>query len=215
MSGKPIRVRLYGRLAKEFGDEFEFYVDTPAAAIRMLEANFQGRFYKHLKRGYYHLVKGPEFDTGVGLTEDHIGLQGFAGETVHLMPVMQGAGSNKGLFAVIIGVVLIGAAIILSGGTLAAPLAGLITASGGLTLYGTAAVIGVSLALGGISALLAPTPDTKSFADREEDKAKPGRLFNGPVNTVQPGNCVPLVYGRCRVGSAVVSAGITVKDKST
>jgi predicted phage tail protein len=213
MSGKPLRVRLYGRLAKEFGDEFEFYVDTPAAAIRMLEANFHGRFYKHLKRGYYHLVKGSEFDTGVGLTEDHVGLQGFAGETLHLMPVMQGGGSNKGIFAIIIGVVLIGAAILISGGSLAAPLFALGAMEFG-SLAAITASVGFALALGGVASLLAPTPDTKSFGDREEDKAKPGRLFNGPVNTVQPGNCVPLIYGRCRVGSAVVSAGITVKDKS-
>ena len=37
--------------------------------------------------------------------------------------------------------------------------------------------------------------------------------FDGAVNTVTQGAPVPLVFGRCKVGSMVINAAIEMKDK--
>lgn len=66
-----------------------------------------------------------------------------------------------------------------------------------------AGVIQVGL-LFGISLLLAPKPpDT----DQKKDD---NYLFSGPENTTSQGAPVPLIYGRCFVGSVVGSAGVDV-----
>lgn len=41
---------------------------------------------------------------------------------------------------------------------------------------------------------------------------QPSYVFNGAVNTESQGHPVPLCYGRMRVGSAVISAGIEADD---
>lgn len=69
--------------------------------------------------------------------------------------------------------------------------------------------MGMSLALGGVAQLLAPKVKAES---KEAVENKPSYIFNGAVNTVAQGNPVPILYGRMRVGSQVVSAGITSND---
>lgn len=56
----------------------------------------------------------------------------------------------------------------------------------------------------GLSLLFAPKPpDT----DQSKDE---NYLFTGPENTTEQGGAVPLIYGRCFVGSVVISAGTEV-----
>ncbi len=63
-----------------------------------------------------------------------------------------------------------------------------------------------SLAVG-YAALPALIPD---IPDTDHLETGSGRtLFSGPVNSVAQGGAVPLIYGRTRVGSTVVSGGIT------
>jgi predicted phage tail protein len=88
----------------------------------------------------------------------------------------------------ITGIILAGLAAINISGTIATVLAG---------------VIQVGL-LFGISLLLAPKPpDT----DQKKDE---NYMFSGPENTTTQGSPVPLIYGRCFVGSVVGSAGVDV-----
>lgn len=51
-----------------------------------------------------------------------------------------------------------------------------------------------------------------SYADREKPEERPSFLFDGPTNTSTQGLPVPLVYGRMRAGSMVVSSGIAAED---
>jgi predicted phage tail protein len=53
--------------------------------------------------------------------------------------------------------------------------------------------------------MLAKNPQTKP-----NDTAS--YLFNGPVNTTEQGNPVPVLYGRLIVGSQVVSASVCAYD---
>jgi len=60
----------------------------------------------------------------------------------------------------------------------------------------------------GIAQLLAPVPKM------QEQKRDENRYFNGPANVALQGAAVPVGYGRCVVGSVLVSAGITVIDEN-
>lgn len=77
-------------------------------------------------------------------------------------------------------------------------------------------IIGGSLAHsfdGAAGAPGAQTPTVKSYTSRNPPDQRTSYLFDGAVNTVAQGGPVPIIYGRMRVGSVVVSAGInSVRD---
>jgi len=86
------------------------------------------------------------------------------------------------------------------------------TAIGTTTLraIGTQLLIGVvvSALIWGIQQLFA-----QPVEEDEGDKRDESYFFSGSVNTTAQGAAVPVVYGRCFVGSVVVSAGISVGDQ--
>ena len=53
---------------------------------------------------------------------------------------------------------------------------------------------------------------TSKSDQASEDKRDPSYIFNGPVNTMAQGHPVPIGYGEMIVGSAVISAGISVDE---
>lgn len=95
------------------------------------------------------------------------------------------------------------------GGAFAAPLLGV--AIGGTTLgaIGTQILIGVvvSALVWGVSQLFAKPAET------EEAEMADSYIFSGAENTTSQGSAVPVIYGRCYVGSVVVSAGLSVGDQ--
>jgi len=79
--------------------------------------------------------------------------------------------------------------------------------------YGSIAMSGLIMALGGVSQMLASTPQqTSSYSNRESADDRPSFLFNGARNTVEQGNPVAVLYGKMRVGGTIVSAGIEVEQ---
>lgn len=97
------------------------------------------------------------------------------------------------------GQAFIGAALI---GAIIPTLAGTLTA----TILGSLLVTGLLL---GVSLLLTPKP--KKNTARDKDKIESNQ-FSGPDNLVGQGAAVPVVYGRCFVGSVVISVGIETGD---
>lgn len=185
---------LYGDLRKKFGKEFRLNVATPGAAIKAMCALVKG-FEKYLvdnnEPGFY-VKSGKEY-----LDKDT--LHNPTGkDIIRISPYIVG---SKKAFKAILGVALIVAAISL--GPEFTAFGGFITSSGMLSF-------GVSLVLGGISEMLFTPPKPPEAAAREE--TKPSYSFDGPVNTVQQGNAVPLCYGQILAGSQVVSAVIIAKD---
>ncbi|NBT52728.1 MAG: tail assembly protein, partial [Marivivens sp.] len=105
-------------------------------------------------------------------------------------------------------------------------------AGGFLTAGVSSAVgyIGTSLILGGTAQLLSPTISdspgsfgtTSPSRARARDSFTPENneiadnrasyIFNGAENLTAQGNPVPILYGRMRVGSVVISAGLSVED---
>jgi len=222
------KVILRGELGKKFGRVHNFDLNTPAEAIRALSANFEG-FQRELceagERGIGYMVQiGRDAMQSLEEIDNPTGSM----EAISITPVLQGAGGG-GVGQIFAGIGLIAAAIVLG------PIGlGVLGATGAIA--GTAGVataigyVGAALILGGTSQLLSPsisdspgtfgatsptrarardsfTPENNEIADN-----RASYIFNGAVNLTAQGNPVPILYGRMRVGSVVVSAGLSVED---
>ena len=188
------KVKLYGELAKKFGREFMLEVESVAEAVRALSANFPG-FEKELMtahlRGVEYVVRADERD----VTEMELNNSLAPQETIRIVPIAVGR-KNGGVFQTIIGAILIVVGVVLN--------------SYGQT-WGTYLIqAGIALVAGGIIQMLIPVPKTDDPSERPENK--PSTYFDGAVNTLAQGHPVPLGYGKLMVGSAVISAGLTVEE---
>lgn len=177
-------VRLYGHLGKKFGKTFQLAVSTPAEALRALSINLAG-FKDYLR-------KHSEPGFHVFLDKQDIGREELgivtASNIIKIIPVTLGSG---GLFKTVVGIALM----------IYAPA----TSSAWFSM-------GASLVLSGISEILFAPPRNKGGAQVEKPENTPSYVFNGPINTTGQGNAVSLCYGRVRVGSQVISAGLTSRE---
>jgi predicted phage tail protein len=219
------KVILRGELGKKFGRVHNFDLNTPAEAIRALSANFEG-FQRELceagERGIGYMV---QIGRDAMQSLDEIDNPTGSMEAISITPVLQGAGGG-GVGQIFAGIGLIAAAIVLG------PIGlGVLGATGATAGVATAiGYVGAALILGGTSQLLSPTisdsPGTfgatsptrararDSFTPENNEIAdnRASYIFNGAVNLTAQGNPVPILYGRMRVGSVVVSAGLSVED---
>ncbi len=78
---------------------------------------------------------------------------------------------------------------------------------------GTAIIVG-SVVAGLVLGAVIGAPRIADYGTRGEPEQKTSHLFDRPINVTEQGGPVPLVYGRFRVGSTIVSAGIGVEDMS-
>lgn len=179
-------VLLYGSLRKRFGKRHRFAVKTTSEAIRALCANFRG-FEGAVAQGKFHLVVGQE-EKGYQDLHDPVGER----ETIRLVPAISGGKSP--FVQILVGAVLVAAAIAVPGLGAAALSIGL---------------MGGAMILGGVSQLLTTPPKQEEYKQSDNNSSF---LFNGPTNSDIQGASVPLVYGRMIVGSKVISAGIETHD---
>jgi predicted phage tail protein len=228
------KVVLRGELGKQFGRVHHFDLNTPAEAIRALCANFEG-FQQALvtaaERGVGYIVQ-----VGKAAIEELDEVHNPTGqnEEISITPVLAGAGGGGGIGQIIAGVALIAASFLLPGAGLFGagfgvfgPLAPATIAT--LTTVGTVtSAIGAALILSGTAQLLSPQPAdlpgltggyggggrNNSFNPVNNDPAdnRSSYIYNGAVNLTAQGNPVPICYGRMRVGSVVVSAGVSTTD---
>ena len=186
-------IRLYGKLGYRFGRVHRMDVASPAEAVRALCSQLRGfkQFLLDTKGGY-----------GVFVGKRNIGeneLRDPSGdEDIRIAPFAVGAKSEW--VQIIVGVVLVVVGYILSFTPFAALSAPLVN-------------LGMAMIIGGVVQMLIPQPKTAGPNDKGENQAS--TQFSGPVNTQAQGNIVPVMYGGPMiVGSAVVSAGIEVKDNA-
>lgn len=185
---------LLGELGKKFGRRHRLDVGSAAEAVRALCANFK-EFRQFVASSAERNVAYRVVNVRQDLSEDE--LHHPVGHTIVFAPVVMGANFLKKAGMIILGAVLIAASFFIP------PIALVGTA----TLASVTFSIGVSLVLGGVAQLLAPTP--KAPGDEENTASY---VFSGPVNVSAQGATIPVGYGRLIVGSAVVSAGISVED---
>ena len=221
------KVTLYGELGERFGKDWELDVQTPAEAIRAIKVNKPDLYdYLSVENRHYHVIIGDsEYIDENSLTYP------IGDKEVKIIPAVQGA--KKGFMKVILGVLLVTAAVLTVGASLGAAtfaealsvgstalmgggtatLASGVQVSVGAGLAGALptalAKLGVGIALLGVSEMLAPKP--KKEVDTNPNQGI-NYSYNGPINTVQQGLPLPLCYGRLVVGGAVISAGIQSKD---
>lgn len=194
-------IRLGSTLGKRYGRSHRVSLSTktPAEAMRWLLANFPAA-HEYFAKAH---LRGIEFAVfrGRGKHRENIGKDQLvepAGDCIHIMPVH--AGAKNGVLQTILGVVLIvvGAFVSASSWGLAAPVGGALVS------------MGIGMVAGGIVQMLSSQPKLQKNADSADNQSS--YVFNGPTNTTAQGNCVPVIYGRVRAGSAVISAGMDAED---
>jgi len=223
------RVVLRGELGKQFGRIHKFDLNTPAEAIRALCANFEG-FQQALvtagERGVGYIVQ-----VGKAAIEELDEVHNPTGqdEEISITPVLVGAGGGGGIGTILAGVALVAVSFLFPGAGLFGTfgLGGAAAGTGIGTAIGVAAsAIGAGLILYGTGQLLSPqpadlpglssnTPNRRSSFDPANNDPADNRasyIYNGAVNLTAQGNPVPICYGRMRVGSVVVSAGVSTTD---
>lgn len=185
------KIELLGPLGKRFGKHWTLDVESPREAIDMIDANCPGMksWMKQNAAKYanYRVVITDMDGKKRTLDEEAYVTAGIA-RKITFLPLVRGASS--GPVRIVIGVVLI--------------VAGIMTSNPALI------GMGIGMALGGIIQMLSPQPKT---GDGKERSDKTSYYFNGPVNTNNQGVPVPLIYGRCLVGSQAISASISIDQE--
>lgn len=179
-------IRLYGKLGAKFGRVHQLAVANAAEAVRALCVLLPG-FESHLAHapGGYTVFYGKE-----NISPDQL-KHPSGSDDIRIAPVPAGAKSG-GIFAVVIGAVLI--------------------VAGAMTANPAIIAAGVGMAMGGAMMMLSPQPPGSASADSSANN--PSYAFNGAVNTEAQGNPVPLLYGEMIVGSAVISGGVYAEDRA-
>jgi len=184
---------LKGQMGKLFGEEHRLNVKTIQEAMHAIDV-MKGGLRRYIMECMdlgikFTVQRGSEvkamakenLDDFIG--EDEIG--NFLGdEDIIITPVPAGAFLKK-LFKVIVGALLIYAAV-MTGGALGYVLG----------------AMGAMLALQGIIEMIMPDADGN-------DQPEKSSLFNGPVNTTKVGVPVPMAYGRVEAGGVVTNFGFT------
>ena len=198
------RIRLYGELAKFIGQrEFTAVASNAAEAVRFLLANFPG-LDQHMM-GYDYRVLIGSYNINQQELNHPVGQN-----TIRIIPVV--AGARGGVGRIIAGIAIVAAAIFIPG--LGFGLAGATVTQIGL--------VGASLALSGVSQLLAPVPKiappsqpsyyTPTSTKETQLDPQKSYSFSGIQNTSKVGSAVPIVYGETIVGSVVISANFNTLE---
>jgi len=184
-----------------FGKKFEYRAcNVPKAidAMKNLLPGFERYMLEAHKRGLTFSVFVGKRNVGQKELELTKGT-----EDIHLVPVVIGS-KRAGLFQTILGVALIGAAM------LTGPAGWAAFGSTG-TFGGVLAMSGAAMALGGVVQML--SPQMGGLRMRQGPENKPSYAFGGPVNTTAQGNPVGVLYGTREIGGAIISAGIYTEDQ--
>lgn len=191
-------IRLYGVLGTTFGRVHRLAVDSPQEAIKALCTVIPG-LQKFILESKEHGLTYAIFEGRRNLSKDDLPLAAN-GNDIRIAPVIIGS-KKAGIFQTILGAVLVvvGAVMTYMSGGVASPLAA------GMMMSGA------SMMLGGVIQMLSPMQG--GLASRQDPDNKPSFAFGGPVNTIAQGNPVPILYGKRRIGGAIISAGIYAEDQ--
>ena len=204
------KIKVYGALKKFLDWEagtFLADISNVAEVGRFLVANWPD-IEKHMQDQHYKIFVG-----NYNLGEEELNYPIGQTEEIRIVPVVVGAG---GFFKSPIGKIITGAALI------AAPFLAPTLAKAailGTTVGAISTSVGFSLALGGVSQMLTPTPDIPTFSGNDSGAAldpQSNYSFSGVQNVSRSGVPVNLIFGEIFTGSVIVSAGIdTVQVKGT
>ena len=190
------KIKLYGDLADFIGyKELEAVINSTSDALRFLICNFP-KVEAYMSTRYYKVLVNNE-----EISKEEINYPIGKGE-ISIDPVISGSCSNTS--KIIVGAILIGAAIAFPGASLG--YGGFTAVKGYSAFQATVGNIGILLALSGTSGILFPQQELEDFENDQDPRIS--FSFNGVQNTSRAGTSVPIVYGEIITGSVVISAGI-------
>lgn len=187
---------LYGNLS-EFGHKIKLEVKDTAEAIRLLVSQLP-KMKKIMMDGQYRVRVDKQETTDETLNQN-LTYALHENSVVHIVPVVQGA-KEGGLFGIVLGAVMIGAAFFTGGASIAAWGA----MQTGLALAGGA------LMLSGAAQMLTPTP---KMGDTTAANSERSTSFSNLDNMTPQGRPVPLLYGEMMIGSLVVAQQLETMDE--
>ncbi len=187
-------IRLYGKLGAKFGRVHRFAVANPAEAVQALCSQIPG-IERYLTEAKDHGMGFAVFIGKRNLGESNL-FDPPGSEDIRIAPMLLGA--KSGWVQVLLGIVLI-------------VVGAFVSVWGAPNLGASIMGMGISMVIGGVVQLLMPAPKGPNSLDSPDKNAS--YVFNGPVNTQAQGNPVPVLYGRMKVGSAVISAGIIANQQ--
>nr|DAS20053.1 MAG TPA: tail assembly protein [Caudoviricetes sp.] len=194
------KVILGGELAKVAGRK-EWMLDcgSPSEAISLINANKPGVvnwMRQNLEKYKVYQVECEDEKGGKeNLTNETYQLARKC-KVIRFVPILTGAGGNNGILQAVVGVVMIVVGAVITG----------LSGGSGSPIGASLISAGVGMILGAICTMLMKP------SGNDDDDGTSNYYFNGAVNTTEQGTPVPLVFGRCRVGSAVISSEITVTE---
>ncbi|HBB6760271.1 TPA: tail assembly protein [Citrobacter amalonaticus] len=195
-----VTIELYGQLGKLFGKSHKRVVRTNAEAIHALCKtidNFE-RFLNSSK------IRGLTFAVFRG--QENIGLDDMGypvtGETIKIVPLLIGS-KKAGALQTILGAVLVVVGVVI----------GYFTGWTGVgwAIGSKIAMMGGAMMLGGVVQML--SPQSAGLASKQDAANQASYAFGGVTNTAAQGYPVPILYGKRRIGGAIISAGIYVEDQ--
>ncbi|HBS0698560.1 tail assembly protein [Klebsiella pneumoniae] len=188
------RIELGGVLGKTFGKihhRLISRVSEAGVALAKTVPGFEQFMISSQRRGItYSVFKGKK---NIGV--DDLGFP-VTGDVIRIVPVIIGS-KKAGLIQTILGAVLVIASIWMPGLSIAA--SNMMFAAG------------ASITLGGVVQMI--SPQATGLASKQSSDNRASYAFGGVTNTAAQGYPVPLLYGRRRIGGAIISAGIYVEDQ--
>jgi len=167
-------------------------VSEAGTALAKTIPGFESYMINSQRRGLTFAVFKGKKNIGV----DDLGFP-VTGEVIRIVPVIIGS-KKAGILQTILGAVIV--------------------AVGAIATFGFAQAWGVNVMMaggamiaGGVVQMLSPQPT--GLASKQSADNRASYAFGGVTNTTAQGYPVPLLYGRRRIGGAIISAGIYVEDQ--
>tara|TARA_R100000152_G_scaffold15066_2_gene6994 strand:+ start:5730 stop:6389 length:660 start_codon:yes stop_codon:yes gene_type:complete len=207
---KLTKITLHGNLGEQVGKDWELQVESIPEAMHainvmtnkklfktIIENDKQNVKYRVLVDGKSAVSKSIEKFEDAPQSEIYIKRKM---ETLDIVPVLEGAGGGgdegKDWMMVFGGALTMGIGFGMEGA------------------FGTTLIqLGLFAVVTGLSNLLAEPPEFEDFREIDAVNKRESYLFNGPINTYNPGGPVPMGYGRLLVGSATVGFAQENRDK--
>ncbi|EFG9986383.1 tail assembly protein [Escherichia coli] len=189
------RIELSGEPGKIFGKIHHRLINKVSEAGTALAKTipgFESYMVSSKRRGLTFAVFKGKKNIGI----DEFGFP-VTGEVIRIVPVIIGS-KKAGVLQTVLGAVLVAVGVVLNFTPWAA-------ASPFFYKFGAAVM------LGGVVQMLSPQP--AGLASKQDADNRASYAFGGVTNTAAQGYPVPLLYGRKRIGGAIISAGIYVEDQ--
>lgn len=194
------KIELGGILGKTFGKYHERLVSNSSEAVRALCCTIEG-FEKFLSNSKEKGITFAVFKGKKNIGEQDLSFP-LTGEVLRIVPVVIGS-KKAGVLQTIMGAALVAVGVIIgyfAGWT-----------GVGWAVGSKLAMMGGAMMLGGVVQMLSPQP--AGLARKESPDNKASYAFGGVTNTASQGYPVGLLYGKRRIGGAIISAGIYVEDQ--